>query len=64
MSHQYYYFVMRRVSMSTDRARSSSTYMKNAKVEKTPHVWKAWFICSCDGYMTAASIMIHQPVKN
>lgn len=38
--------------------------MKNAKVEKTPHVWKAWFICSCDGYMTAASIMIHQPVKN
>lgn len=44
--------------------RRVSTYMKNAKVEKTPHVWKAWFICSCDGYMTAASIMIHQPVKN
>lgn len=33
-------------------------------VEKTPHVWKAWFICSWDGYVTAASIMIHQPVKN
>lgn len=38
--------------------------MKNAMVEKTPHVWKAWFICSWDGYVTAASIMIHQPVKN
>lgn len=38
--------------------------MKNAMVEKTPHVWNAWFICSWDGYVTAASIMIHQPVKN
>lgn len=33
-------------------------------MEKTPQVWKAWFICSWSGYMTAASIMIHQPVKN
>jgi len=38
--------------------------MKKAMVEKTPHVWKAWFICSWDGYVTAASIIIHQPVKN
>lgn len=56
--------VMRPYETSPDTARRSSTYMKNAKVEKTPQVWKAWFICSCDGYMTAASIMIHQPVKN
>lgn len=40
------------------------TYMKKAMVEKTPQVWKAWFICSWVGYATAASIMIHQPVKN
>lgn len=38
--------------------------MKKAMVEKTPQVWNAWFICSWDGYVTAASIMIHQPVKN
>lgn len=41
-----------------------NTYMKKAMVEKTPQVWKAWFICSWVGYATAASIMIHQPVKN
>lgn len=49
------------INMTTRRV---STYMKKAKVEKTPQVWKAWFIWSCEGYMTAASIMIHQPVKN
>lgn len=38
--------------------------MKKASVENTPQVWKAWFICSGLGYTTAASIIIHQPVKN
>ncbi len=38
--------------------------MRKAIVAITPQVWYAWWNCSSLGYIIAASMMIHQPVKN
>lgn len=40
------------------------SYMRKATVAMTPQVWYAWWNSSSAGYFTAASMMIHQPVKN
>lgn len=41
-----------------------ASYMRKASVAMTPHVWKAWWKSASSGYFTAASMMIHHPVKN
>lgn len=43
---------------------SRVSYMRKASVAMTPHVWKAWWKSASSGYFTAASMMIHHPVKN
>lgn len=40
------------------------SYKKNAKVANTPHVWKALLKSFSSGYIAAASITIHHPLKN
>lgn len=42
----------------------SETHIRKAIVAITPQVWYAWWNCSSLGYIIAASMMIHQPVKN
>lgn len=44
--------------------KSTVSYMRKASVAMTPHVWKAWWKSASSGYFTAASMMIHHPVKN
>ena len=51
--------------ISCDRdSLQSVSYMRKATVAMTPQVWKAWWNSSSAGYFTAASMMIHQPVKH
>lgn len=44
--------------------KSTVSYMRKASVAMTPQVWKAWWNSASSGYFTAASMMIHHPVKN